>query len=358
MKCGIKKWQSYYLYKIEYSCGKTAFISHIPLLKMDRIKIMRNNFEKDFSPKDHVPSIIISVITRNDQMAKFICSHTAFAHDIDYNYRNAVHHAAINGNVSILPILIKTKININLRDRDYLTPLMTSIKFNKENVFDFLLENGADLFLINGDGDDALQYASYSENNYYIKKLSKYNFDKNYCGVDNRLIKSIKNDNFISVKNLSDIGSEIIYDSDCLVDLTLENLHMFVHLVSVGINPHKIYNNNITLLLFICKNEKYINTTRLITRLINNYSYDLNVNWHDDDGNSAMSTAILSGNLELVRLLLRIGAFCFHTEMSDIESKINNNSQKLCYNYVVNFYMEYLYMEDKDFYEHNTERFE
>ncbi|XP_067660182.1 putative ankyrin repeat protein RF_0381 [Haliotis asinina] len=91
------------------------------------------------------------------------------------NKINTLHLACKGGNVEIIKYLLKhDTVDINSRDEKGWTPIMHGAKFGHEDVFDVLVEGGADLSLVNGDRETILHLACKGDNVEIIKYLLKH----------------------------------------------------------------------------------------------------------------------------------------------------------------------------------------
>ncbi|MCX6774384.1 MAG: ankyrin repeat domain-containing protein [Candidatus Micrarchaeota archaeon] len=68
--------------------------------------------------------------------------------------------AADHGYVGAARAMLMKGANINARDKDGNTPLIVAVKEHNVAMCEFLIENGADAFAKNNDGEDALTIAS------------------------------------------------------------------------------------------------------------------------------------------------------------------------------------------------------
>ncbi|KAL1502591.1 hypothetical protein ABEB36_007713 [Hypothenemus hampei] len=91
------------------------------------------------------------------------------------NQRTALHIAALHGNIDILPSLI-FKVDINSKDACGNTPFHESILGQHIDIGDYLFMNGADIWIENHNGFNALHLAASQDNsdviNYLINQLN------------------------------------------------------------------------------------------------------------------------------------------------------------------------------------------
>ncbi|XP_046571005.1 probable palmitoyltransferase AKR2 [Haliotis rubra] len=79
---------------------------------------------------------------------------------LDDEDKNIAHLACIGGSVEIVKyVFTQNVVGINSRDLDGLTPAMTAALYKRKDVFDLLVEAGADLLLLNEFGETILHRA-------------------------------------------------------------------------------------------------------------------------------------------------------------------------------------------------------
>lgn len=90
----------------------------------------------------------------------------------DENGDSALHLAILYRNFQVIKLFVSKKANINIRDIDGKTPLMSHLERNADMlIVNFLLENGASLISRDKNGITPLMYAVISKNLEAVKKL-------------------------------------------------------------------------------------------------------------------------------------------------------------------------------------------
>jgi len=80
----------------------------------------------------------------------------------DYAYRTGLHIAADKGHLSCVHVLVQAGAQVDVMDRNQLTPLMLAASKGKADVVKYLVRIGADVTLKGEDGMTALHMAAKS----------------------------------------------------------------------------------------------------------------------------------------------------------------------------------------------------
>ena len=67
--------------------------------------------------------------------------------------------ASFKGFIDVVEILIKNKANVDVQNTMGATALIYSAMFNKKEIFNFLIQNGADATIKDNKGDTAISLA-------------------------------------------------------------------------------------------------------------------------------------------------------------------------------------------------------
>ncbi|XP_067653124.1 ankyrin-3-like [Haliotis asinina] len=85
---------------------------------------------------------------------------------------NALYFACSTADGEIVKNLLKLDlVDINCRGSDGMTPLLLAARYNTHDVFELLLENGADPSLVNGDGNNVLHFACMADDEEIVKHI-------------------------------------------------------------------------------------------------------------------------------------------------------------------------------------------
>jgi len=89
----------------------------------------------------------------------------------DANRRTALHFSAYHNNIEITNILLSYNADLNIKDFDGNTPMMTAIKVGNVAIAELLIEKGADINASNKEGFTPLQLAVLSNDKKMMKIL-------------------------------------------------------------------------------------------------------------------------------------------------------------------------------------------
>ena len=125
------------------------------------------------------------------------------------------HNSNINYSIEVIKLLIKSGVNLDIRDNNEYTALMISIfiknKLHSKNIVKMLLDNGAKINLSTYDGWDALKIAAKYSSLDIVKLLLENGANINYRILSNiikeeevykLLIDKIDFENIDEVKNI------------------------------------------------------------------------------------------------------------------------------------------------------------
>eukprot|EP01091_Cochliopodium_minus_P018565 TRINITY_DN7561_c0_g2_i1.p1 TRINITY_DN7561_c0_g2~~TRINITY_DN7561_c0_g2_i1.p1 ORF type:complete len:174 (-),score=29.29 TRINITY_DN7561_c0_g2_i1:82-603(-) len=89
------------------------------------------------------------------------------------NQQTPLHISIMNHHLTLAKALIKLGCNVNLRDVIKRTPLLYCARYGLLELFDFLIENGADNEVEDGYGENCIHLAVASSNLQFIEHLLK-----------------------------------------------------------------------------------------------------------------------------------------------------------------------------------------
>ena len=101
----------------------------------------------------------------------------------DIDESSLIHSAAEGGNTSIIIKLLSLGLDVDSRNNDGVTPLMTAAINDKQNAFDILIQNGADPSFKHNNGFSVLHCAAQGGNTSIINKLLSLGVDINLKDV-------------------------------------------------------------------------------------------------------------------------------------------------------------------------------
>ncbi|XP_067653126.1 ankyrin-3-like [Haliotis asinina] len=132
---------------------------------------------------------------------------------------NAFYFACSTADGEIVKNLLKLdSVDINCRGSGGMTPLLLAARYNTHDVFELLLENGADPSLVNGDGNNVLHLACMVNDEEIVKHILELHLvDINSRGFNNMtpLLLSAEHSAFDVFEMLLDNGADpSVVDSD------------------------------------------------------------------------------------------------------------------------------------------------
>lgn len=135
-----------------------------PLIKPDIIKIPEPSINTERPERYTIMSLYTSV--KNGDLEKLVnvlaCGYNANHTFRDYAHRTGLHIAADKGHLSCVHVLVQAGAQVDVMDRNQLTPLMLAASKGNAAVVKYLVRTGADVTLKGEDGMTALHMAAKS----------------------------------------------------------------------------------------------------------------------------------------------------------------------------------------------------
>ncbi|XP_034182340.1 histone-lysine N-methyltransferase G9a [Osmia lignaria lignaria] len=135
-----------------------------PLIQPDIIKIPEPSVNTERPERYTIMSLYTSV--KNGDLEKLVnvlaCGYNANHTFRDYAHRTGLHIAADKGHLSCVHVLVQAGAQLDVMDRNQLTPLMLAASKGKADVVKYLIRIGADVTLKGEDGMTALHMAAKS----------------------------------------------------------------------------------------------------------------------------------------------------------------------------------------------------
>lgn len=135
-----------------------------PLIKPDIIKIPEPSINAERPERYTIMSLYTSV--KNGDLEKLVnvlaCGYNANHTFRDYAHRTGLHIAADKGHLSCVHVLVQAGAQVDVMDRNQLTPLMLAASKGNAAVVKYLVRTGADVTLKGEDGMTALHMAAKS----------------------------------------------------------------------------------------------------------------------------------------------------------------------------------------------------
>lgn len=219
------------------------------------------------------------------------------------NGSSTMHFAAQGGNLEIFKSLLSKK-NINAIGGGGNTALNIACFSGKDNIVEYLLENGAEIEIHNNLGDTPLLNASIHDNSKIIKQL----LDRSaYVNVSNHqgatplhcaVLLGSMDCTILLLKNGAELNKAEGHGCTPLHLAALQNHCCFIELfLEFGGDLNIVHKNGITPLIIAARNNNHDFAKLLLEN-------GVKVNLIDAAGNSAIHYAIAGGNYSIVKLLL------------------------------------------------------
>jgi ankyrin repeat protein len=239
----------------------------------------------------------LAVKTRNLDLIKALLNKGADPNTFNGNNKTPLAIAALKGKLEICKLLVANKANINFPYWNYAKgPLYCAIERENEEICEFFLENGANLY----DNSNLLTILSCA-------------IAQGNSNIINKII-----DRGVNVNTVEDDGA-----TPLLAACLQEDVEVIKNLFNRGANDRLSLNSIVKMLLKKGNNTNYkevlpIETSVLtwavrnnkneIVKVILENAKNLDINIKDGEGNTALILAIKNKNIEIVQELLVRGA--------------------------------------------------
>ncbi|XP_067653188.1 serine/threonine-protein phosphatase 6 regulatory ankyrin repeat subunit A-like [Haliotis asinina] len=122
--------------------------------------LMQNIVDINCKGYEEITPVLIAAYHAKNEAFDILVQKGADLSVIDENGDNILHWACRGGNVKIVNyILMQNIVDINGKGDEEMTPVMLAAHHGKREVFDILFKQGADLSVIDGNGDNILHWA-------------------------------------------------------------------------------------------------------------------------------------------------------------------------------------------------------
>ena len=238
------------------------------------------------------------------------------APDITDNDGNTLLHIMLaeNNIKAAKSILNQVPTLLNVPNNLGKTPLIYTLEKNKETAFAFLIEQNADVKVLDSSKSSVLHYLAKSKYPKFIKQVIVKGADLNQRNQDGdtAILVSVKDSNVLTFKELMANGADnstksldgkpilIIAHEFLLKAITANKTKMFIEIINQGANVNITTASNKSLL------TEYIEkgNAEIVTALLKNGA-DKKV--LDKDGNNLLHIACMIGKEEVVKVLLDNG---------------------------------------------------
>ena len=225
-------------------------------------------------------------------------------------------------NLEIFKLFIKAGASIETKSAlGFATPLYSSIIFNSKKIFDYLMKNGVQINTeLNHNKDTPVLFALSEKRIDMAKRLINAGANLSHPGI---MYNAVKSNDISLLQKLYNLGVTNI-DNDYGENGTpLENAvsviddknfsrHCFADstkfLLEKGANPNKLRSGDVSWAVeesILMRSISSKNPQQCIILLL---EHKANINYHDNQGRTALYQATLIGNPEIVKILLQYGA--------------------------------------------------
>ncbi len=235
----------------------------------------------NFQSKRGKTALMIAIGTPNYnlELIKFLIDIEGINLDIRSNDGATALITAIDKkNDEIAKLLINKGANLDIQDLYGRSPLILAIQLRNTYIASLLISSGANLNLKDNEGHDALQWAISQRNDRIISMIT---------------IQDKTNDHFCEIaQKLKEEFTEQLFDSE---SPSLEKLKILFDKYPLDVNTKKEY-----------LGSKFVEAVeyekdKLIKILI---EQDINLNYQDEDGYTALMRAVENDNIEIVKILI------------------------------------------------------
>lgn len=143
--------------------GKSLRRTSATSLNTRSIQVVRGAYNIDLNKVDSSFTKLHRACLMNDdaQVRKHLHKVDNNSHDTSKRY--PIHLATVNGNFTIVKLLLENRANPNVQDNEGNTPLIKSIECGHEHLVKYLLTNGANPNLFDLENNNALHWALMTE---------------------------------------------------------------------------------------------------------------------------------------------------------------------------------------------------
>ena len=305
-------------------------------------RMFSQNIPIDSSDNDGVTSLMIAASKNDLQIVEFLLDKGADPMLENVRGRNAFFIASDYGSIAVIDRLLSCGFSIDSRDEDGFTPLMHAAACAKVQAVNYLLEKGADPFLIGEKNEWSLLHFSSQGGNVIIIEtfLSRgldINKKDNSTSNITPLILTIVYNNLEAMKYLLERGADPTLEDNSRIVSSLHlasiggNIAIIDAILSSGANIDIQSSEGLTALMFaaFCKNRTVVDFLLLkganpflkdqfgrtflhyasqggdVTIIEKCLSCGLDIESKDNEGKTPLMIAASSGNSDAVKFLLQ-----------------------------------------------------
>jgi len=266
--------------------------------------------------------LVYAIENENEEVIKLLIKNSVSLNQKTEDNIFPLNIAIKRNNINIVKLLVNTGANIDISESNSEhkvdPPIITAYNLSNENnnnfeIFDYLLERGANCNVKDKNGSSLLLLAIRKNNYENVQKIIEKNVEIREKDNDNNtpLLEAIKNENIDIVKllikyaqqnkiEMGDIDIESVISKG-----NYEILKVLVKSSSISIKASQLQNGNSLIKITKCKDISPKKKEKLIKALIKK---GINVNSVDKKGNTSVIYAIKEKNLFILKILFENGA--------------------------------------------------
>ncbi|XP_067653215.1 serine/threonine-protein phosphatase 6 regulatory ankyrin repeat subunit B-like [Haliotis asinina] len=276
-------------------------------VKIVKYIITQNIVDINGSDGNNMTPLLLAAYHGNIDVLGLLIEKGANTLAVNQRSRDSLHLSCIGGHVDTVKyVLSQTSVDINSKDCENMTPVLLAAYYGKREVFDILVKMGADLSVIDEDGDNILHWACHGGNVKIVTYILIQNIvDINSKGDENMTPVMLaayhgKNEAFdILVKKGADL-SIIDEDGDNI-------LHSACHGGNVKIVTYILMQNIVDI---NCKGDEEMTAVLIAAYHAKKEAFDnlvkrgADLSVIDEDGDNILHLACRGGNVKIVNYIL------------------------------------------------------
>ncbi|XP_067653193.1 ankyrin-3-like [Haliotis asinina] len=246
-------------------------------VKIVNFILMRNNVDINRKGRGGLTPVMLAAWRAKRDVFDSLVRKRADLSGFQNDGKNILHLACQGTNVEIVKHILRLHIvDINFRFNE-MTPLMLAVKYHPRDVFQLLLESGADPSLVNRDGDNVLHLACVRGDEEIVKQILK-----------------------LHALNINCRGSK--GRTPLLLAAEYNTCNVFELLMESGADPSAVTNDGDNILHMACEG----NSEEIVKHVLKLHSLDINCRGYK--GRTPLLVAAVYSTYDVFKLLLESGA--------------------------------------------------
>ena len=257
------------------------FAAKVGSLKICKVVLQKYNFDINARDDGGLTILHSAAWSGDSELLQYLIDYGSDVFSKTKNGRNCLHIAAEQGCLKICRVLLQHyNFDVDERDDDGFAVLHSAVLAGNLELFQYLIENGSDVFSKTQNGRSCLHIAA----------------EQGHLKICRMLLTNYN----VAVHERDDEGLAVLHSAALGGDLAL-----FQYLIKNGSDVFSKTKNGRSC-LHIAAEERHLRICRV---LLQNYNFD--VHERDDDGLAVLHNAALGGDLELFQYLIQNGSDVF-----------------------------------------------